>query len=219
MEKAYLAWSSGKDSAWSLWALQQRSDIEVVRLFTTINEKYRRVFMHAIPETLLQKQAEAIGIPLSIVSVPDTPSNEEYDKAISGIVDQALKEGVKYFAFGDLFLEDVRRYREDRMKDTGIQLLFPLWGKPTNVLANEMINGGLKAIISCVDAEQLSETFAGRDYDTKFLRDLPAGVDPCGEKGEFHSFVFDGPMFAYELACHVKQVVHRERFTFADLRE
>ena len=212
-----LAWSSGKDSAWSLHVLRQRPDVEVVSLLTTVSEAHDRVAMHAVRRVLLEAQARAAGLPLTTVRIPSPCSNEQYERAMGAAVASAREEGVRAVAFGDLFLEDVRRYRERQMAPTGLDLLFPLWGRPTGVLAREMLEGGLRARITCVDPRLLPRSFAGRAFDADLLRDLPAGVDPCGENGEFHTFAWDGPMFSSPVRVRGGEIVERDGFVFADL--
>jgi uncharacterized protein (TIGR00290 family) len=215
--RVLLAWSSGKDSAWSLHVLRRRGDVEVVGLLTTLNQLHDRVAMHAVRRTLLQAQARAAGLPLSIVSIPSPCSNEQYEAAMAAAIDEARLGGVEGVAFGDLFLEDIRRYRERQMAPTGLELFFPLWGRPTDVLAREMIAGGLQARLTCVDPRVLPPSFAGRAFDASLLADLPPGVDPCGENGEFHTFAWDGPMFDHPVRIEPGEVVARDGFFFADL--
>jgi uncharacterized protein (TIGR00290 family) len=214
---ALLAWSSGKDSAWSLHVLRQRDDVDVVGLLTTISEAHDRVAMHAVRRALLEAQARAAGLPLWPVHIPSPCSNERYERAMGEVIASARAAGVRAIAFGDLFLEDVRRYRERQMASTGLELLFPLWGRPTDALAREMLAGGLRARITCVDPRALPASFAGRAFDEALLRDLPPGVDPCGENGEFHTFAWDGPMFKAPVRVRSGEVVEREGFVFADL--
>jgi uncharacterized protein (TIGR00290 family) len=215
--RALLAWSSGKDSAWSLHALRRQGDVEVVGLLTTVNATHDRVAMHAVRRSLLEAQAEAVGLPLRVVEIPWPCSNADYEAAMEGAMAGARRDGVDSVAFGDLFLEDVRRYREEKMATAGLQPLFPLWGRPTRELAQEMIAGGLRAILTCVDTTKLAPSFAGRAFDAALLGSLPAGVDPCGENGEFHSFAWDGPMFSRPVAARPGEVVRRDGFVFADL--
>lgn len=215
--KALLAWSSGKDSAWALHVLRQRGDAEVVGLLTTVNEVYHRVAMHAVRVDLLRAQAEAAGLPLWEVPIPSPCSNEAYEAAMAGAMGRAKAEGITAVAFGDLFLEDVRRYREERLQGTGISPLFPVWGMPTDALAREMVGAGLRAYLTCVDPRQLSRDFAGRAFDAGLLADLPASVDPCGERGEFHTFACAGPMFRRPVPVRVGETVEREGFVFTDL--
>lgn len=215
--KALLSWSSGKDSAWSLEVLRRGAEIEVVGLLTTVNELHDRVAMHAVRRQLLQAQAEAIGLPLWAVPIPSPCTNAEYEAAMSRALEKAKAEGITAVAFGDLFLEDIRRYREERFAGTGMQPVFPIWGMPTGELADEMVAAGLRARVTCVDPKQLSASFAGRDFDRDFLADLPPSVDPCGERGEFHTFAYDGPMFRHPIKVLTGEVVERDGFVFADL--
>ena len=215
--KALLAWSSGKDSAWSLHVLRRQGDVEVVGLLTTVNEAFDRVAMHAVRRELLEAQARAAGVPLRAVPIPYPCPNEVYEAAMSSALAEARAAGIEAVAFGDLFLEDVRRYREERMAPTGLRPLFPLWGRPTRPLAEEMIDGGLRARLSCVDPRALDASFAGRSFDRELLSALPPEVDPCGERGEFHTFAFDGPMFSRPVPVTVGEVVTRDGFVFADL--
>jgi uncharacterized protein (TIGR00290 family) len=212
-----LAWSSGKDSAYTLHVLRQRPDVEVVGLLTTINEAYDRVAMHAVRVALLEAQAHAARLPLFLARIPSPCPNEVYERAMADALAQARARGVRGVAFGDLFLEDVRRYREERMRGSGLEPLFPLWGRPTRALAEEMIASGLRARLTCVDPRKLDRSFAGREFGAELLRDLPSEVDPCGENGEFHSFAWDGPMFRYPVALRGGEVVERDGFVFADL--
>ena len=215
--KTLLSWSSGKDSAWTLHILRGTPGVEVVGLLTTINEAHGRVAMHAVREELLEAQAEAAGLPLWKVHIPDGCSNERYEQSMRQVVQRALGEGIEAIAFGDLFLEDIRAYREKQMSGTGIKPLFPIWGTPTPQLAREMIAAGLQARLTCVDPRVLEGSFAGRAFDAALLDALPAGVDPCGERGEFHTFAWSGPMFARPVPVQVGMVVERGGFVFADL--
>jgi uncharacterized protein (TIGR00290 family) len=215
--KVLLAWSSGKDSAWSLHALRRQEDVEVVGLLTTVNESFGRVAMHAVRRELLDAQARAAGLPLVVVPIPYPCPNEVYEAAMARAVAEARAAGVEAVAFGDLFLEDVRRYREERMAAAGLGLLFPLWGRPTRALAEEMLDGGLRARLTCVDPRQLDPSFAGRAFDRDLLAALPPAVDPCGERGEFHTFAWDGPMFDRPVGITLGDVVTRDGFVFADL--
>lgn len=216
-KKTLLSWSSGKDSAWALHALQQQQEIDVVGLFCTVNKTFNRVAMHAVRVELLQQQANSTGLPLHIIEIPYPCSNEDYRQAMATFVAKAKQAGIECFAFGDLFLEDIRRYREDRLAGTGITPIFPLWGIATPQLAETMIAGGLQAIITCIDPNCLDANFAGREYNQEFLAALPATADPCGENGEFHSFAYAGPMFRTPIATMLGETVHRDGFVFADL--
>ena len=212
-----LAWSSGKDSAWALHILRQRRQVEVVGLLTTINETDRRVAVHAVRAEILDAQARAVGLPLWPVPIPERCSNVVYEAAMGAAMDRAARDGIRFIAFGDLFLEDIRRYREERLAPMGVRPLFPLWGLPTATLAHDMIRAGLRARVTCLDPRQLSPAFAGRDVDTAFLADLPATVDPCGERGEFHTCVYDGPMFTQPLPLWAGETVLRDGFVVTDL--
>ena len=215
--RALLSWSSGKDSAWALHRLRQADDLELVGLVTTVNEAAGRVAMHAVRESLLAAQAAAAGLPLWRVPIPSPCSNEQYAAAMTGLVARARSEGVSVMAFGDLFLADVRAYRERQLAGTGIEPRFPLWGADTASLAREMLAAGLRARVTCVDPRQLDASFAGRAFDADFLAELPPGADPCGERGEFHTFAWAGPMFSAPIAVEPGPVVERDGFVFADL--
>ena len=205
-----LSWSSGKDSAWSLHVLQQDELVRVVGLLTTVYEESERVSVHSVRRELLEAQAAATGLELWVVSLPRRPSNLQYEEAMKKALTDAKGTGIEAIAFGDLFLEDIRRYREEKMASTGLDLLFPLWGHPTNELAEEMISGGLRARTTCIDSRRLDASFSGREWDRSFLSDLPDGIDPCGENGEFHTFAYDGPIVTGE-------VTQRDGFGYADL--
>lgn len=215
--KAWLSWSSGKDSAWALEVLRREDKFEVTALLTTVNVTHGRVAMHAVREELLRKQAESAGVPLVIVPLPWPCPNSVYEQAMAQAIERARGEGVQYVAFGDLFLEDVRRYREEKLRGSGIAPLFPLWGLKTDSLARQMIAAGLAARITCVDPKKLDPAFAGRSFDDSYLADLPPSVDPCGENGEFHTFCFNGPMFRSSIPVTVGETVVRDGFVFADL--
>ena len=216
-QKTLLSWSSGKDSAWALHTLRQNPQIELAGLFCTVNQAFNRVAMHGVRVELLQRQADRLGLPLQIIDIPYPCSNEQYAQVMSEFVTQVRAVGVTHFAFGDLFLEDVRRYREERLQGTGISPIFPLWGSDTRELSQTMVAAGLRSVLTCVDPKQLSKDFAGRIFDATLLRDLPADVDPCGENGEFHSFAFDGPMFAQAVDFTLGETVARDGFVFTDL--
>jgi uncharacterized protein (TIGR00290 family) len=215
--KTLVSWSSGKDSAWLVHVLRTMPEIEIGALLTTINQPAQRVAMHAVRTELLQAQADALGLPLWQVPIPSPCSNEEYERAMGATVARAVAEGFVYAAFGDLFLEDVRKYREDRLAGTGLTPIFPLFGADTTALAREMIAGGLGARLTCVNPKILDRSFAGREFDTALLADLPASIDPCGERGEFHSFAYRGPMFSRTIPIENGVVVERDGFVFADL--
>jgi uncharacterized protein (TIGR00290 family) len=215
--KVVLSWSSGKDCAWTLHLLRQQPNIQVAALLTTFNSEANRVAMHAVRRALVEAQAERTGIPLWAVELPWPCSNLEYEERMRAACQRATAEGITAFAFGDLFLQDVRDYRVRQLQGSGLEPLFPVWQTPTQQLSRDMIAGGLKAKITCVDPSKLAKSFAGRDYDLTFLRALPAGVDPCGEKGEFHTFVYDAPVFSRPVGVQTGEVVERDGFVFADL--
>ncbi len=219
VKRVLLSWSSGKDSAWTLHVLRQRADCEIVGLLTTVNAQFDRVAMHGTRRSVLEAQAEAAGLPLWIVPLPWPCTNEIYEARMREVCDRAVSEGVAGVAFGDLFLRDVRKYRETQLKPTGLEPLFPLWEQPTAALAREMIAGGLHARLTCVDLKQLPASFAGREFDLGFLDDLPAETDPCGERGEFHSCVYAGPMFKKPISLQPGEVVVRDGFAYADFLE
>lgn len=215
--KTLLSWSSGKDSAWALHLLRQDPSIELAGLLTTVNAAFDRVAMHGVRRAILEAQADAAGLPLHVVELPWPCSNETYEELMGAFVARAVGDGVRQIAFGDLYLADIRRYREEKLAGTGLEPIFPLWGKDTSALAHEMIASGLRTHISVVDKSKLDASFAGRLFDEDLLRDLPPGIDPCGENGEFHTCVSAGPMFARPLAIRAGEVVDRDGFVFADL--
>lgn len=215
--KVLVSWSSGKDSAWTLHRLRQQQEYDICGLVTTINERFDRVAMHAVRVTLLRMQAAAAGLPLWEVSIPSPCSNEEYEAAMRGLIDRARAEGISAMAFGDLYLTDIRAYREKQLTGTGIKPLFPLWLEPTRALAEEMIRAGLAATLTCVDPRKVSPTLAGRRFEPSLLSELPAEADPCGENGEFHTFAHAGPMFSAPVEVRVGEVVERDGFVFADV--
>ncbi|HET9599105.1 MAG TPA: hypothetical protein VFP65_26265 [Anaeromyxobacteraceae bacterium] len=215
--RALVAWSSGKDSAWALREVRRRGELEVVGLLTTVTDAFARVSMHAVREALLEAQAAALGLPCRKVRIPWPCPNDRYEAEMGRALAEARDEGVTRVVFGDLFLADVRAYREARMAGTGLEPAFPLWGRDTASLARDMIAGGLRAVLTCVDPRQLDRGFAGRAYDAALLEALPAGVDPCGERGEFHTFAWDGPGFSAPIPIARGEVVEREGFVFADL--
>jgi uncharacterized protein (TIGR00290 family) len=217
MKRVLLSWSSGKDSAWTLHLLRQMPDIEVVGLLTTLNEAAQRVAMHAVRRELLEAQARATGLPLTMLNLPWPCSNQQYETILLAACRDVVARGVQAVAFGDLFLRDIRQYRETQMKDTGLEPIFPLWDVPTDHLARDMLAAGLRARITCVDLAKLPRDFAGREFDERLLADLPPAADPCGENGEFHTFCYAGPMFSVPIACAPGEVVEREGFAFADL--
>jgi uncharacterized protein (TIGR00290 family) len=215
-----VSWSSGKDSAWMLHVLNRQHPAAVQGLLTTTNEAFDRVAMHAVRRSLLEAQARAAGLPLHVVPLPWPCSNQQYEERMAAAVRTVVAAGFTHVAFGDLFLEDVRRYREDRLVGTGLTPLFPLWKtKPTADLAQEMLDGGLEARLTCVDPRVLDRSFAGRRFDAALLHELPPDVDRCGERGEFHSFAYAGPMFSAPIAVTPGEVVDRDGFVFCDLVE
>jgi len=216
--KILFAWSSGKDSAMALHELRQSNGREIVALLTTITEGYERISIHGVREELLDSQAASIGLPLTKVWIPQESSLDEYERRMGAALDPFVRQGVSGVAFGDIFLEDLRKDREDKLARVGLTGLFPIWKRDTTELAQQFIGAGFKAIITCVDTEYLDASFAGRAFDEQLLADLPAGVDPCGENGEFHSFTYDGPIFSSPIACRNGEVVLRNnRFCFCDL--
>ena len=215
--KILLSWSSGKDSAWALHLLNETHPGSVGALLTTVNEAVDRVAMHAVRRGVLEAQAAAAGLPLRVVPIPHPCPNEVYEARMRDAVAAAVADGFTHAAFGDLFLEDVRRYREERLEGSGLTPLFPVWGIPTSELAGQMLDGGLRARLACVDTRVLDASFAGREWNRALLEELPAGVDPCGENGEFHTCVYAGPMFAYPLALDCGERVSRDPFVWCDL--
>jgi len=215
--KALLSWSSGKDAAWALHTLRQAAEVEVVGLLTTTNAAFDRVAMHGVRAALLEAQADAAGLPLWKVPLPWPCPNEAYEALMAQACARAVAEGIGAMAFGDLFLEDVRDYRIQKLAATGLQPLFPIWNPDTAALAQAMVAAGLKATLTCVDPRALDASFAGRAFDAQLLADLPSSVDPCGERGEFHTFVWDGPMFRHPVPVRRGEVVERDGFVFADL--
>jgi uncharacterized protein (TIGR00290 family) len=214
--RAWLAWSSGKDSAWALRVVRQSAEFEVVALLTTVNQKYSRVAMHAVRESLVEMQAAAAGLPLIKVPIPSPCTNEIYELAMGAAMARARAEGVLHVVFGDLFLEDIRAYREKQLAGCGMTPVFPLWLRNTRQLAEEMIAHGLSAYLTCVDPRKLDRSFAGRRFDPDLLRELPPEVDPCGENGEFHTFANGGPMFEQTIPVTAGEIVERDGFVFAD---
>ncbi len=215
--KTLLAWSGGKDSAWMLHVLRRDPQVEIAGLFTTVEQEGGRVAVHAIPGSLLEEQARACEAQLQTIAIPRPCPNEAYERRMAQFVERAREQGVTRLAFGDLFLEDIRRYRERQFAASGMKLLFPLWGRPTRALAEEMTAAGLRAWIVCVDPRQAPREWAGRAFDEQFVRDMPGGIDPCGENGEFHTFVYEGPMLRRRVAARPGPVAERDGFVYADL--
>lgn len=220
MKRVMVSWSSGKDSAWTLHVLRQQTDVELVGLLTTFNESAGRVAMHAVRRGLVESQAVAAQLPLWSVALPWPCSNADYEARMLEVVERARQVGVTHIAFGDLYLEDIRAYRERQLAGTGIEPLFPIWRTPadTPALSHEMIAAGLRAVLTCVDPKQLDGRFVGRWFDADLLADLPSGVDPCGESGEFHTFCCAGPMFTAPIPFEVGETIQRDIFWFIDLR-
>ncbi|MDR3491324.1 MAG: adenine nucleotide alpha hydrolase [Gammaproteobacteria bacterium] len=216
-KKMLMSWSSGKDSAYALHKIRQSDEYEVVGLLSTVTEEYDRVAMHATRRELLEQQAHRLNLPLYILSIPSPCTNEIYEYRMHLLLEQAVNQGITHVAFGDLFLEDIRKYREIKLAMIGMHALFPLWKRDTTLLAHEMIDAGMKAIITCVDPKQLDPLFAGRQFDKSLLNDLPVEVDPCGEQGEFHTFVYDGPMFSSAIPISLGIILERDNFIFADV--
>jgi uncharacterized protein (TIGR00290 family) len=215
--RTWLSWSSGKDSAWALHTMRQAQDLEVVGLLTSVTEPFNRVSMHGVRRELLEAQAESVGLPLHVVEIPSPCPNEVYEQLMGVAVDAALGQGVQAMAFGDLFLADIRAYRERMLHGTGLTPVFPLWDRPTPTLAREMIAAGLKATVTCIDPRRVDPSVAGRTFDEALLADLPDDVDPCAENGEFHTFAHDGPMFSQPIRIQTGEVVERQGFVFCDL--
>jgi uncharacterized protein (TIGR00290 family) len=216
-EDILLSWSGGKDSAWALHLLRQDPTVRVVGLLTTINQHFGRVAMHGFREALLDMQAEAAGLPLWKVHLPWPCSNEVYEAAMAKACERAVADGIRGIAFGDLYLEDIRAYRVAKLEGTGLEPMFPCWGLPTAKLARDMIAAGVRAHLVCVDPRRLERRFAGRVLDEELLAELPADVDPCGEGGEFHTFVSAGPFFSGSIEVSAGEVVERDGFVYADL--
>lgn len=216
MKRALVSWSSGKDSAWILYLLRQQPGIEVVGLLTTTDSESDRVAMHGTRRSVLDAQANAADLPLWTIPLPWPCPNEIYQERLTEACRRAVSERIDAIAFGDLFLQDIRAYREAQLRPTGIEPLFPLWNIPRGTLARQMVAGGLRTRLVCVDTHQLDPKFAGRDFDAQLLRDLPSDVDPCGENGEFHSCVYDGPMFAHPIALESGETINRDGFVYTD---
>jgi uncharacterized protein (TIGR00290 family) len=220
MPNVMLSWSSGKDSAWALDVLRGDGAIDVVGLLTTFNGVFDRVAMHGVRRELVEAQAIAVDVPLTTVTLPWPCSNEEYERSVLAVLADCRRHGVTHLAFGDLYLSDVRRYRESLLAETGIEPLFPLWCSPeaSGALARSMIASGLEAVLTCIDPRQIDRRFVGRSFDEKLLQELPSGADPCGERGEFHTFCHRGPMFDRAIDIDLGDFVERDGFAFADVR-
>lgn len=217
-KKVIVSWSTGKDSAYALHQIRQAANLyDVVGIISTITEEYDRVSMHATRHELLKVQAARLELPLYPVFIPSKCSNAIYETSMEITLEKVIKEGVSHVVFGDLFLDDVRKYRESKLSKVNIIPLFPLWGINTKRLAKKMIDDGIKAVITCVDLKQLDSSFVGREFNEKLLNDLPESVDPCGENGEFHTFVYDGPMFSKSISISMGSVVERDGFIYKDV--
>ncbi|MHB1960214.1 MAG: Dph6-related ATP pyrophosphatase [Acidobacteriaceae bacterium] len=216
-KKILLSWSGGKDSAWALHTLRQHPEYNVAALLTTVNEHFGRVAIHGFREELLDLQATSVGLPIWKIPLPYPCSNEAYESRMAAVCVRAVNEGFEAVAFGDLFLEDIRAYRIERLAGTGLEPVFPVWGIPTDQLARTMVAAGLRARITCLDPRKLPPSFCGRIFDADFLADLPPSVDPCGERGEFHSFAYAGPMFSQPIRVEHTHNVEREGFVYGDL--
>ena len=213
-----MSWSSGTDSTMALVLIRRDEEIDLVALLVTMNAVADRVAMHAVRRALVEAQADRLGLALNVIEIPSPCTNEVYELRMSEAIDSALADNVEHFVFGDLFLEDVRSYREEKLAGTGISPLFPLWGQPTDTLAQSMIGSGVQAVVTCVDPSRIPASFAGRFFDGSLLADLPPDVDPCGERGEFHTFVFGGPGFSSPIDIEVGEIVERDGFVFCDVR-
>jgi uncharacterized protein (TIGR00290 family) len=216
-KKTLLSWTSGKDSAWALHLLQQNPSIELLGLFTVMNQKYNRVSMHATRLEMLERQADALGLPLQTINLPDPCTNEQYDAIMRQFVMESAAKGVECVAFGDLFLEDIRKYRENQLRGTGIEPVFPLWGIPTNDLVEQMLSAELEAYVSSVDLKKLPPRFAGQRWSNELISEFPQGCDPCAENGEIHTVVVDGPMFSRAIPVTVGEIVERNGSAYADI--
>jgi uncharacterized protein (TIGR00290 family) len=219
MEKVLFSWSTGKDSALALYELQKKKDIQITALITTVTDAYERVSMHGVRRELLRRQAAAIGLPLREIGITKNASNDEYENKMRQLLVKAQAEGVTSVVFGDIFLEDLRKYREDNLAQLGMQAIFPLWKRDTQALAGDLVRLGFKAIVTCVDTQVLGQEFSGRVIDQQFLEDLPEKIDPCGENGEFHTFAYAGPVFHQSIEFEVGEKVLRDnRFYYTDLK-
>lgn len=217
-EKVLFSWSGGKDSAFALHELVKSQKYEIVSLLTAVTEEFERVSMHGVRQTLLEEQARSLGFPLETLPVSRNGSNEEFEAAMEQVLRRYKSAGASTVVFGDIFLEDLRRYREDNLARVGMRGIFPLWKRGTDELSRDFLALGFRAVVTCIDSLSLERVFAGREYDGQFLADLPESVDPCGENGEFHSFVYDGPLFRHPVMHERGEVVMRdERFYFCDL--
>lgn len=215
--KAWMAWSSGKDSAWALHVARHQSNVAIVGLLTTVTDMYSRISMHGVREELLHAQAAAVRLPLHVVRIPVPCPNDVYEARMQEALSLARREGVTHVVFGDLYLEDIRAYREHQLARIGMTGVFPLWRRDTTALAREMVAGGLRAYLVCIDPRRVPARFAGRAFDQSLLNELPSSVDPCGENGEYHTFAWNGPMFSHPIEVSRGDAVEREGFVFTDL--
>lgn len=215
--RTLVSWSSGKDSAWAFHKVETAGGVDIAGLLTTFNEEFDRVSMQGVRRELVEAQADALGVPLWTVDLPWPCPNDVYEARMARAMGKAMEEGITRVVFGDLFLEEVRAYRVEKLADTGIDPFFPIWGVDTRELAREMVEGGVRAVLTAVDTTQLSAEFAGRQFDIRLLEDLPHEIDPLGENGEFHTFCYDGPMFDREIECEPGEIVDRGRFIYADV--
>ena len=216
-KKTLMSWSSGKDSAWALYQLLQNNEMDVVGLFTTVNEENERVAMHGVRLELLQQQADALDLPLEIIKLPSPCDNDTYQKIMNKFIVRSQKQGIECMAFGDIFLEDVKAYREEQLKGTAIKAIFPLWGQETSSLAKTMLKGGIKAITTCIDKNKLPTQAVGQIYSEAFISDLSEDIDICGENGEFHTFVYDAPLFKSPISISIGESIEKGQFVFVDL--
>ena len=214
--KALVSWSSGKDSAYALWEARRAGELDIVGLLTTVTATFERVSMHGVRELLLDRQAAELGLPCQKLYIPSPCPNEAYEATMGQALADAKARGITHFVFGDLFLADIRAYREQKLEAVGVHAVFPLWGRDTHGLARDMLAHGFRAFTTCIDPRKLAPSFAGREFDAAFVSELPPAVDPCGENGEFHTFVTGGPLFAREIAVRLGEVVERDGFVFAD---
>lgn len=216
-QKTLVSWSTGKDAAWTCLQLAQDPAIEIVGLFCSVNARYQRTAVHSVRIELLKQQAAAMNLPLDIIEIPYPCSNVEYEAIMDAFVEKAKQREVVNFAYGDLFLADIRNYRVNNLKGTGIDAIFPLWELDTQQLANDMLAGGQKAIVTCVDPRRLSADYVGKIFDRAFIASLPKGIDPCGENGEFHTFVFDSPLFSKAIDIKTSEINSEGHYTWIDL--
>lgn len=217
-KKTLMSWSSGKDSAWALQKLIESDEYDVVGLFCTVNQEFDRVAMHGVRTELLKLQATSIGFPLTILEIPYPCSNIDYEKIMGKFVSDSENQGIEIFGFGDLYLEDIRNYRIEKLKNSSIEPAFPLWESDTTQLAQQLIDAGVQTVTTCIDLKKLPASFVGRIYNQEFIESLPKEIDLCGENGEFHSFVFNSPIFSFQIDIEIGDNVQRDEFLFADIK-